>query len=70
MGSINVNCLNFHQISKWTETVDSKNTIYFKTLMIEKRHLAEWQDNLGDYVGKPVFTSDKMYENTPPGMAS
>ena len=22
-------------------------------------------DNLGDYVGKPVFSSDKMYANTP-----
>jgi ATP-dependent Lon protease len=22
-------------------------------------------DNLGDYVGKPVFSSDKMYDQTP-----
>ncbi len=25
-------------------------------------------DNLNDYVGKPVFTSDRMYETTPPGV--
>lgn len=25
-------------------------------------------DNLSDYVGKPKFTSDRMYENTPPGV--
>ena len=25
-------------------------------------------DNLRDFVGKPVYQSDKMYENTPPGV--
>ena len=25
-------------------------------------------DNLSDYVGKPMFTSDRMYETTPPGV--
>lgn len=25
-------------------------------------------DNLSDFVGKPVFTSDRMYETTPPGV--
>ena len=25
-------------------------------------------DNLHDYVGNPVFTSDRMYETTPPGV--
>ena len=25
-------------------------------------------DNLSDYVGKPVFTSDRMYKTTPPGV--
>ena len=23
------------------------------------------EDTLGDYVGKPVFTSEKMYDSTP-----
>ena len=25
-------------------------------------------DSLNDYVGNPVFTSDRMYETTPPGV--
>ena len=25
-------------------------------------------DNLSDFVGKPVFTSDRMYDTTPPGV--
>lgn len=25
-------------------------------------------DNLQDYVGKPVFTVDRMYQDTPPGV--
>ena len=25
-------------------------------------------DNLHDYVGIPIFTSDRMYETTPPGV--
>ncbi|XP_071118803.1 lon protease homolog, mitochondrial-like [Haliotis cracherodii] len=25
-------------------------------------------DNLHDYVGKPIFTTDRMYEDTPPGV--
>ncbi|KAL9104394.1 MAG: hypothetical protein Q9163_000652 [Psora crenata] len=27
------------------------------------------RDNLQDYVGPPVFTSDRLYESTPPGVA-
>ena len=27
------------------------------------------ENNLYDYVGKPVFTSDKMYSSTPAGVA-
>ena len=26
------------------------------------------QDNLKDYVGNPLFTKDRMYETTPPGV--
>ena len=25
-------------------------------------------ENLPDFVGKPVFTTDRMYETTPPGV--
>ena len=32
-------------------------------------HVAIDRDNLKDYVGPPVFTSDRLYETTPPGVA-
>ncbi|EXJ80653.1 lon protease like, mitochondrial [Capronia epimyces CBS 606.96] len=32
-------------------------------------HVAITKDNLKDYVGPPVFTSDRLYETTPPGVA-
>jgi len=41
----------------------------FKVVNDGENSLQVSKDNLGDYVGKPVFTSDKMYESTPPGVA-
>ncbi|KAK3646932.1 ATP-dependent Lon protease pim1 [Elasticomyces elasticus] len=32
-------------------------------------HVAITKDNLADYVGPPVFTSDRLYDVTPPGVA-
>lgn len=32
-------------------------------------HVSIGADNLKDYVGPPVFTSDRLYETTPPGVA-
>ena len=32
-------------------------------------HVTISKDNLKDYVGPPVFTSDRLYESTPPGVA-
>nr|KMM69037.1 ATP-dependent protease La [Coccidioides posadasii RMSCC 3488] len=32
-------------------------------------HVVITKDNLKDYVGPPVFTSDRLYEVTPPGVA-
>ena len=32
-------------------------------------HVSIDRDNLKDYVGPPVFTSDRLYETTPPGVA-
>ncbi|KAK4692713.1 ATP-dependent Lon protease, partial [Lecanoromycetidae sp. Uapishka_2] len=32
-------------------------------------HVSINRNNLKDYVGPPVFTSDRLYENTPPGVA-
>ena len=34
----------------------------------EEEKLSVTTDNLTDYVGKPIFTSDRMYEKTPPGV--
>lgn len=35
----------------------------------ESVHVVITKDNLKDYVGPPVFTSDRLYEKTPPGVA-
>jgi ATP-dependent Lon protease len=32
-------------------------------------HVAIDEDNLKDYVGPPVFTSDRLYDVRPPGVA-
>lgn len=35
----------------------------------ENVHVSIGKDNLKDYVGPPVFTSDRLYDITPPGVA-
>ena len=35
----------------------------------ESVHVAIGKDNLKDYVGPPIFTSDRLYDKTPPGVA-
>ena len=35
----------------------------------ESVHVRIGKDNLKDYVGPPVFTSDRLYDTTPPGVA-
>lgn len=35
----------------------------------ESVHVSIGKDNLKDYVGPPVFTSDRLYDTTPPGVA-
>ena len=35
----------------------------------ESVHIEIGKDNLKDYVGPPVFTSDRLYDKTPPGVA-
>ena len=32
-------------------------------------HVSIGKDNLKDYVGPPIFTSDRLYDTTPPGVA-
>nr|XP_002739039.2 PREDICTED: lon protease homolog, mitochondrial-like [Saccoglossus kowalevskii] len=40
----------------------------FKIINDEVASLDVTKDNLQDFVGKPLFTSDRMYETTPPGV--
>ncbi|KAF2152124.1 ATP-dependent protease La [Myriangium duriaei CBS 260.36] len=35
----------------------------------ENVHVSIGKDNLKDYVGPPIFTADRLYETTPPGVA-
>lgn len=35
----------------------------------DNMHVSIGKDNIQDYVGPPVFTSDRLYEKTPPGVA-
>jgi len=41
----------------------------FKVVHDEEKDIAINESNLSDFVGKPIFTSDKMYPNTPAGVA-
>ena len=34
----------------------------------KETHFSVTNDNLHDYVGNPIFISDRMYETTPPGV--
>ena len=48
------------------ETTETPRT---KLNVPESVHVNIEKDNLKDYVGPPVFTSDRLYETTPPGVA-
>jgi len=43
--------------------------VAFKVVSEKETGISIDQDNLGDYVGKPVYSSEKMYETTPAGVA-
>jgi len=40
----------------------------FKLVKQESDTISVTGDNLADFVGKPIFTSDRLYEDTPPGV--
>ena len=40
----------------------------YKIVNKESETLEITPDNLTDFVGKPIFTSDRLYEETPPGV--
>lgn len=42
--------------------------VAFKVVKKDAEHLDVSASNLTDFVGKPVFTHDRMYEITPPGV--
>ncbi len=54
-----------------SENVESERTEVPRVSMAvpESVHVSIGKDNLKDYVGPPVFTSDRLYDVTPPGVA-
>ncbi|XP_035667677.1 lon protease homolog, mitochondrial-like [Branchiostoma floridae] len=40
----------------------------YKLVNGDAEHVTVMAENLQDYVGKPIFTSERMYANTPPGV--
>ncbi|KAG5346463.1 LONM protease, partial [Acromyrmex charruanus] len=53
-------------LQKHIEKVHRK--VAFKVVKKEADKVDITMDNLQDFVGKPVFTHDRMYETTPPGV--
>ena len=43
--------------------------VAYKVVHDKEKGISIDESNLSDYVGKPVFSSEKMYPNTPPGVA-
>ena len=41
----------------------------FKIVKDGESHIVIDENNLQEFVGKPIFTSDRMYELTPPGVS-
>ncbi|KAJ9131550.1 hypothetical protein NKR23_g11705 [Pleurostoma richardsiae] len=55
-----------------TSTASEKETTEKPRLALkvpESVHVTISKDNLKDYVGPPIFTSDRLYDVTPPGVA-
>lgn len=42
--------------------------VAFRIVSGEESSVRVTADNLQDYVGKPIFTVDRMYDTTPPGV--
>jgi Lon-like ATP-dependent protease len=53
-------------LQKHIEKVHRK--VAFKVIKKEAERLNVTTDNLTDFVGKPIFTHDRMYDITPPGV--
>ncbi|EXJ53535.1 lon protease like, mitochondrial [Cladophialophora psammophila CBS 110553] len=53
------------------ETIDQETTEKPRVALKvpDSVHVTITKDNLKDYVGPPIFTADRLYETTPPGVA-
>lgn len=58
-------------VTETPDTIEKETTeIPRKSLHVPQDvHINIDKDNLKDYVGPPVYTSDRLYETTPPGVA-
>eukprot|EP00045_Choanoeca_perplexa_P013141 m.147135 g.147135 ORF g.147135 m.147135 type:complete len:965 (-) comp16252_c0_seq1:125-3019(-) len=53
-------------LSKHLEKIYRKSAL--KLVSDDVKHLTVTTDNLKDYVGQPIFTEDRLFETTPPGV--
>lgn len=42
--------------------------VVFKIVKKEAEKMTISDDNIESFIGKPIFTHDRMYEDTPPGV--
>lgn len=58
-------------VKETPETIEKETTSNprIKLKVPDSVHVKINRDNLKDYVGPPVFTADRLYETTPPGVA-
>lgn len=58
-------------VKETSETIENETTEQPRVALTvpESVHVKITKDNLKDYVGPPVFTSDRLYTTTPPGVA-
>ncbi|KAF1998725.1 ATP-dependent protease La [Amniculicola lignicola CBS 123094] len=58
-------------VKETSENVENETTTLPRVALKvpDSVHVSINKDNLKDYVGPPVFTSDRLYDTTPPGVA-
>lgn len=58
-------------VKETSENIENQTTVTPRVALKvpEEVHVRITKDNLKDYVGPPVFTSDRLYDVTPPGVA-
>ncbi|KAF2019242.1 ATP-dependent protease La [Aaosphaeria arxii CBS 175.79] len=58
-------------VKETPETIENETTEVPRVALKvpDSVHVSINKDNLKDYVGPPVFTSDRLYDTTPPGVA-